>query len=86
MIRKTISMPDDMGEWINQHIAGNFNNESEYFRHLVRLDQERQDEIIKLRRLLKASEASGISEYTIPDIMKRVQKRMAENGQLPTDQ
>lgn len=75
-------MPDDMGAWINQHIAGNFNNESEYFRHLVRIDQERQEELIKLRHLLEASEASGISHKNVLDIMKEVEERMRQNGEL----
>ncbi len=41
MMRKTISMPDNMGEWIAARIdRGQYNNESEYFRDLVRRDQE----------------------------------------------
>ena len=41
MIRKTIAMPDAMGEWIAARIQrGQYNNESEYFRDLVRRDQE----------------------------------------------
>ncbi len=40
MMRKTISMPDNMGEWIAARIdRGQYNNESEYFRDLVRRDQ-----------------------------------------------
>lgn len=43
MMRKTISMPDKMAIWIAARIErGQFNNESEYFRDLVRRDQEEE--------------------------------------------
>ncbi len=43
MMRKTISMPDQMADWISARIErGQFNNESEYFRDLVRRDQEEE--------------------------------------------
>jgi antitoxin ParD1/3/4 len=44
MTRKTISMPDLMADWIAARIErGQFNNESEYFRDLVRRDQEEEE-------------------------------------------
>lgn len=44
MMRKTISMPDLMADWIAARIKrGQFNNESEYFRDLVRRDQEEEE-------------------------------------------
>lgn len=84
MIRKTISMPDEMGEWIDERIeSGQYNNDSEYFRDLVRRDQERQDAIVTLRRMLEEAEASGVSPDQVPDIMERVEERLRNNGQLP---
>ena len=66
-------MPDDMGAWISNRICkGQFNNESEYFRDLVRRDQERQDEIMRIRKLLEAAEESGISQKTVLDIVRDV--------------
>ena len=36
-------MPDEMGAWIADRIKlGQYNNESEYFRDLVRRDQEKR--------------------------------------------
>ncbi len=85
MIRKTISMPDEMGLWIDERIAsGQYNNDSEYFRDLVRRDQVRQDAIDSLRQMLEDAEASGISSDQVPDIMKKVEERLRKNGQLPT--
>ena len=44
MMRKTISMPDTMGKWVAVRIErGQYNNESEYFRDLVRQDQQEEE-------------------------------------------
>ena len=54
MIRKTIAMPDAMGDWIAKRIAnGQFNNESEYFRDLIRKDQSEQERTAYLRARLE---------------------------------
>lgn len=54
MIRKTIAMPDAMGDWIANRIAsGQFNNESEYFRDLIRKDQIEQERTAYLRARLE---------------------------------
>jgi len=84
MIRKTIAMPDGMGTWIEHRIqSGQYNNESEYFRDLVRRDQEREEAALQLRQMLEEGEASGISTKKVPDIMKDVEKRLRKDGRLP---
>jgi antitoxin ParD1/3/4 len=84
MIRKTISMPDEMGEWVEKRVqSGQYNNDSEYFRDLVRYDQQRQEALGQLRRMLDEAEASGVSALQVPDIMKNVEERLRKNGQLP---
>ena len=76
MIRKTISMPDEMGSWIeDRKKIGQFNNESEYFRDLVRRDQEKRQAMDQLRRILDEAEASGISERTARAIWDEVEQR-----------
>ena len=85
MIRKTIAMPDDMGTWVEHRIqSGQYNNDSEYFRDLVRRDQERQEAALQLRQMLEQGEASGISTQDIPDMMKDVDERLRKDGRLPT--
>lgn len=57
MIRKTISMPDKMGSWITTRIdSGQYNNESEYFRDLVRRDQQEEDRAAYLLARLETGE------------------------------
>lgn len=66
MIRKTIAMPDAMGDWIAKRIAnGQFNNESEYFRDLIRKDQIEQERTAYLRaRLAQGQQHIVRGDYT----------------------
>ena len=58
MIRKTISMPDAMGDWITERVkSGQYNNESEYIRDLVRQDQEERAKMAFLSGHLAESQA-----------------------------
>lgn len=84
MIRKTISMPDDMGAWIEGRIkSGQYNNDSEYFRDLVRRDRERQQAEAKLLQMLKEAEASGVSDMTLQEIWDEAERRhLAKNGEI----
>ncbi len=85
MARKTISMPDDMDTWVEKRIqSGQYNNDSEYFRDLVRKDQEQQAAISSLRKLIDEGEASGVSDKSVSDIMKDVEEGLRQRGQLPT--
>ncbi len=76
MIRKTISMPDEMGAWIADRLKlGQYNNESEYFRDLVRRDQKQRQAIDQLRRMLDEAEVSGIADRTAQEIWDDVEKQ-----------
>ena len=85
MIRKTISMPDEMGAWIEDRIrSGQYNNDSEYFRDLVRRDQARQEAVTQLRQMLDDAEASGISERTVDQIWEDAKTRyLKRHGDVP---
>lgn len=53
MIRKTIALSDDMGDWITRQLAsGRYNNESEYVRDLIRRDQDDQLKLEYLRAMI----------------------------------
>ena len=71
MSRLTISMPDQMNEWVEVQIrAGRYGNVSEYFRDLVRRDQERRENTIEgLRAILDRAEASGVSNRSLPEVL-----------------
>ena len=83
MAKLTISMPDAMGEYVASRVeTGQYGNVSEYFRDLVRREQERKNAAEELSRMLEAAEASGVSERKIPDIMKKVEADLRTDGRL----
>jgi len=82
-VRKTITFTDQQDKWIKAQItAGEFTNDSEYLRHLVRLDQSKHTKFSTLKKAIAKGLESGISENSIPDIMKKVEDRMKADGRL----
>jgi antitoxin ParD1/3/4 len=82
-VRKTITFTEQQDQWIKAKIAaGQFINDSEYIRDLVRRDQEKTAEIEAIRAALIEGEHSGMSTRTPDDIRKAVRERMREHGQL----
>jgi antitoxin ParD1/3/4 len=84
MSRLTISMPDQMNEWVEAQIAaGRYGNVSEYFRDLVRRDQERSEvAVAELRTMLERAEASGVSDHAFPDILEAARREARQKGLL----
>ena len=78
MTRHTISLPDPMSAYIESRITeGQFGNVSEYFRDLVRKDQERrQAAIAELRDMMKEARESGISDLSGEQIREKVRKEL----------
>lgn len=82
-VRKTITITDQQDKWIKAQIsAGEFTNDSEYLRHLVRLDQSKSTKFSNLKSAITKGLESGISERTVPDIMKKVEDKMKADGRL----
>jgi antitoxin ParD1/3/4 len=82
-IRKTVTFTNQQDKWIKAQItAGEFTNDSEYLRHLVRLDQSKNVKFNTLKVAIQEGIDSGISESIIPDIMKEVEDRMRADGRL----
>lgn len=82
-VRKTITFTEQQDQWIKAKIAGGqFTNDSEYIRDLVRRDQEKTAELEMLRAAIIEGEQSGVSDRTPEDIRKTVRKQMRKNGQL----
>ena len=79
----SISLSDKMRGFIKSRVeGGDYHNESEYIRDLVRRDQERLKNEEGLMAELDAAMASGISDQKIPDIMREVKARLKADGRL----
>ncbi|NJN50031.1 MAG: type II toxin-antitoxin system ParD family antitoxin [Polaribacter sp.] len=77
-IRKSITFTAQQNEWIKFQIEkGNFTNDSEYIRDLVRKDQQENKQFLQLKQAIDAGFESGDSEMSISDIIKAV-----DNGEL----
>ncbi len=82
-IRKTVTFTEQQDKWIKAQIeAGEFTNDSEYLRNLVRIDQANNLKFLSLKTKLIDGLESGISSKSLPDIMKEVEARMKEDGRL----
>ena len=82
-IRKTITFTEKQDKWIKAQIkAGEFTNDSEYLRDLVRHDQAKKAKFSALKAAITEGMGSGISDKSVPDIMKEVEERMRADGRL----
>ncbi len=82
-VRKTITLTDQQNDWVKARISsGDFTNDSEYFRDLVRRDQDRNAELKQLRAALIEGERSGISERLPNDILRAARERLESDGHI----
>ena len=80
MQRKTITITDQMETWVKTQVdSGKYGNDSEYFRDLVRRDQERREAETNLRYLLDEAESSGMSDRSPQEIWAEVETGLAGN-------
>ena len=81
--RKTITVTDQQDRWIKAQIAaGNFTNDSEYIRDLIRRDQEQNAKFRALKVAIQEGLDSGVSDKTVAQIMTEVEARMRADGRL----
>ena len=82
-ICKTITLTDKQDDWIKARIAsGDYTNDSEYFRDLIRRDQEQNAKFRALKQAIQEGLDSGVSDKTVPRIMKEVEARLRTDGRL----
>lgn len=76
MVKKSISVTDQQANWIKAQIeTGDYGNESEVFRALIRDRISRDTEITAIRTALIDGERSGVSQKTVEEIWEEAQQR-----------
>jgi len=81
--RKTITLTDKQDQWIKAQIAaGEYTNDSEYIRDLVRRDQEENTKFQALKLAIQEGLNSGVSDKSVTDIMEEVEARLRADGRL----
>lgn len=60
MASMNVSLPGPMKDWVEARLEdGRFSNTSDYVRHLIRRDQEREEAIAALQQAVNEGLASG---------------------------
>lgn len=74
--RKTITLSKQQDAWVKARIAnGDYTNDSEYFRDLIRHDQERNARLQALKEAIRDGLNSGTSPRTVTQIWEEAERR-----------
>lgn len=80
-VRKTITLTEKQDRWVKAQIeSGDYTNDSEYFRALIRRDQNARFQALK--QALREGLESGESGLTVADVMEEVEARLKASGRL----
>ena len=83
MVKKSISVTDQQNAWIKSQItSGDYGNESEVVRDLIRKEQSRNAGIETIRAKLIEAEGRPLSKKTPDQIRDEVIKAMLANREL----
>ncbi|MBL4871120.1 MAG: type II toxin-antitoxin system ParD family antitoxin [Robiginitomaculum sp.] len=84
-VRKSISLTKQQDDWVKAQISsGNYTNDSEVMRDLIRKAQLFDVNLQSLRAEVRKGRDSGAGTRTMDQIKVDVIARMKNNGQLPT--
>ena len=75
-IRKTITLSEQQDAWVKARIdSGDYTNDSEYFRDMIRRDQQESGEMLALKRAIQQGLESGISKRSVKEIWQKAERR-----------
>lgn len=82
MATMNVSLPDSMKDWVERQTrSGRYSNASDYVRDLIRRDQDRQNALTELQKLVDEGLASGKPEPF--DIERLLKRKRAEHAATP---
>lgn len=82
-VRKSITFTDTLSNWMQSLVAsGEYANESEYVRELVRKDREKNAKLQALREAIDEGLKSGVSTRSVSDILKSKEAQLRKDGRL----
>ena len=85
MTKVLLSLPDPLGAWAERQAANNnFDSIGDYVESLLRKEQQEQESLAELDRLIQEGEDSGISDRSAEDILAeaRQEARRLSNASL----
>ncbi len=70
-----------MENWVKAQVdSGKYGNDSEYFRDLLRRDQEKREAETQLRFILDEAESSGMSNRTALEIWNEAETQLTQKN------
>ena len=70
--RKTITLSEQQDAWVTARIeSGDYTNDSEYFRDMIRRDQQESSELIAFKKPIQQGLDGGISKRSVKEIWKK---------------
>ncbi len=76
LVKKSITVTDRQERWIRAQIAsGEYGNDSEYVRDLIRRDQEQNAQFRALKEAIQDGLESGISDKTVKEVWAEAEQR-----------
>ena len=74
--RKTITLSEQQDAWVKARIdCGDYTNDSEYFRDMIRRDQQESGEMLALKKAIQEGLDGGISKRSVREIWKEAEGR-----------
>ena len=76
LVKKSITVTDRQEQWIRAQIAnGEYGNDSEYVRDLIRRDQEQNAQFRALKEAIQDGLKSGVSDKTVKEVWAEAEQR-----------
>ena len=76
LVKKSITVTDRQEQWIRAQIAsGEYGNDSEYVRDLIRRDQKQNAQFRALKEAIQDGLESGVSDKTVKEIWAEAEQR-----------
>jgi len=76
LVKKSITVTDHQEKWIKAQVeSGQYGNDSEYFRDLLRRDEEQNAKFQALKAAIQEGLDSGMSDKTVLDVWKEAEER-----------
>ena len=73
--RKTITLSEQQDAWVKARIdSGDYTNDSEYIRDMIRRDQQDSSEMLALKKAVQEGLDSGISKRSMREIWQEAER------------
>lgn len=82
-VHRTIAFTDRLNDWVLSRIeAGDYADDSEYIRDLIRRDREQHGNLTALRAAIEEGLNSGVSQRSVSDILNEKEAKLKQDGRL----